>query len=88
MAHDRNVEAAQAAIVAYERSLGEAGARDLNEGVIDLITDLLHVAREGGLETDDVLRISQMNYDAEKDDPEEGDEEEEEEEEDEESEVT
>lgn len=62
MAHPRNLRAAQEAIVAYETRLGELDARDEQEGIVDLMTDLLHLADDYGVSVSTVLRLTKMHY--------------------------
>lgn len=62
MAHPRNLGAAFQATVVYEQALGEEGARSADERIIDLMTDLLHLARSINIKPKDVLRIVQDHY--------------------------
>ena len=47
---ERGMAAAETAVKAYEKRLGEEGARAEDEQIIDLITDLLHFAESKGLD--------------------------------------
>jgi hypothetical protein len=65
MPHPRNLEAAQGAIETYEDVLGESGARDEKEGIVDLITDLFHLADASGLRVHKLLETAKMHYEEE-----------------------
>lgn len=65
MPRPRNLQAAELAIEAYEEGLGEEGARSKEEGIIDLITDLLHLSDYRDLVPEAVLRMAKTNYDVE-----------------------
>lgn len=65
MPHPRNLQAAQEAVAAYEDTLGESGARGEDEGIIDLITDLFHLADNYGLNANSILRKATMHYEDE-----------------------
>ena len=65
MPDSRGTQAAAVAIGAYERSLGESGARDEKEGIVDLITDLLHYGDEVGLNVASLLRTATTHYEDE-----------------------
>lgn len=65
MPHPRNLQAAQEAVAAYEDTLGESGARDEKEGIVDLMTDLFFLADHYGLNANTILRLATMHYEEE-----------------------
>jgi hypothetical protein len=66
MPREKNLAAAQTAIEAYEDHLGEGGARDVEEGLIDVITDLLHFAEREGVSAKKVIRLAKGHYEDER----------------------
>lgn len=50
---------------AYRVVLAYAEDEDIAAGIIDLATDLLHLAPQYGLDADDVQRMSLHHYEAE-----------------------
>ena len=53
------------AILAVFRDDIESGGIDLGTGIYDLVADLLHLARENGIEPDYIIHMAQMHFDAE-----------------------
>ena len=59
MTNEQRAERAYRAVLAYSDD------QDIEAGIIDLATDLLHLAPQYGLDMDDVQRISRHHYNAE-----------------------
>lgn len=53
------------AVLAVFRDDIESGGIDLGTGIYDLVADLLHLARENGIEPDYIIHMAQMHFDAE-----------------------
>lgn len=53
------------AVLAVFREDIESGGIDLATGIYDLVTDLLHLARENNIEPDYIIHVAQMHFDAE-----------------------
>lgn len=53
------------AVLAVFRGDIESGGIDLGTGTYDLVADLLHLARENGIEPDYIIHMAQMHFDAE-----------------------
>jgi len=53
------------AVLAVFRDEIESGGIDLGTGIYDLVADLLHLARENGIEPDYIIHMAQMHFDAE-----------------------
>lgn len=50
---------------AYRAALAYSEDGDIESAIIDLTTDLLHLAPQYGLDTDELQRISRHHYNAE-----------------------
>ena len=53
------------AVLAVFRDDIESGGIDLGTGIYDLVADLLHLARENGIEPDYIIHMAQMHFWAE-----------------------
>jgi hypothetical protein len=53
------------AVLAVFRDDIESGGIDLGTGIYDLVANLLHLARENGIEPDYIIHMAQMHFDAE-----------------------
>ena len=53
------------AVLSVFRDDIESGGIDLGTGIYDLVADLLHLARENGIEPDYIIHMAQMHFDAE-----------------------
>jgi Fic family protein len=58
--NEQRAEAAYRAVMKYQQS-----DFDVETGIIDLVADLLHLARENGIEPDYIIHMAQMHFDAE-----------------------
>jgi hypothetical protein len=69
IANERRANAARAALDAYGKTKGYASGQrqDLRERMIDLLTDLRHLARESGIDFDSMSSMSRFHFDEEVD---------------------
>jgi len=60
-----NAERAQRAEMALAAYQGRDAGDTLADNIVDLIVDLLHLARQNGIEPDYIIHMAQMHFDAE-----------------------
>jgi len=63
--NDERAAIGEKAVLAIFRDDIESGGIDLGTGIYDLVADLLHLARENGIEPDYIIHMAQMHFDAE-----------------------
>lgn len=62
---DVSLEAAEQALYAYEDVKGEE-YDSLEESIIDLVTDLLHVANWNAFDPDMIIRVARTHWESER----------------------
>lgn len=60
------IETARKALLRFMKATGQDFRKEKQEGIVDLVANILHLSASLNFNPDDILRISKMHFDAEK----------------------